>query len=191
MVVNQVRYELIQTRHDLNHYIETSFTSRSFVNSLNGFTESMINEITETVTTRINNIEETIRTNYGGDYDGDIIDMSPIEIINSVTNQELINRALDDMNTTNETNMIYTELPNERVLYNTASDKYEKMVRILNKNTTEVDNTDTCCICMDNTNTQQLYKCNGCSFISHTKCIVQAINHAGSKCPQCKRDYKE
>ena len=70
-------------------------------------------------------------------------------------------------------------------------DKYEKMVRILNKNTSEVDNTDSCCICMDSNNSKQLYKCNGCSFISHTICIVQAINHAGLKCPQCKRVYEE
>ena len=68
---------------------------------------------------------------------------------------------------------------------------YEKMVRILNKNTSEVDNTDSCCICMDSNNSKQLYKCNGCSFISHTICIVQAINHAGLKCPQCKRVYEE
>ena len=191
MVASDVETELISVISRLND-IETSLNNnRNITNSINIISESM--------TDRINNLEESI--NIHNTMESSILDNSPIQIINSILNQDLVNSALNGMEQTMEYSISYmNQIMNindsldqiENVLYNNSSmDKYEKMVRILNKNTSEVDNTDSCCICMDSNNSKQLYKCNGCSFISHTICIVQAINHAGLKCPQCKRVYEE
>lgn len=183
---NDLEQEIINTSNRLNQL-------QNIMNS-NTNNIQIMSELTSSLTERLHELETIITARQSLE---SFIDERPINIITSILNQELINSALDDMEETFNRSLSYIDsaLTVNNVLSDVENvlndDPNEKNIRILNNNTTEVDrNSNQCNICYESTNSV-VYKCNECSFITHTKCILQAFKYNAVQCPQCKRRYYE